>query len=77
MYRSLHGLTSEKAIHVKSHMACPVRQKDGSWKVVNKPYEEDIPDLGREELICNDCGHPSYPECKKTFCKAWVYHTAK
>ena len=48
---------------VKSKMACPIRQKDGSWKVVTKEYEEDIPDLGRHRMICNDCGFPSYPSC--------------
>ena len=51
--KSLHGASSDKVIHVKSHMACPVKQKDGTWKVVLKDYEEDIPDLGREDLICN------------------------
>ena len=44
--KSLHGASSDKVIHVKSHMACPVKQKDGTWKVVLKDYEEDIPDLG-------------------------------
>lgn len=66
-----------KVIHVKSHMACPVKQKDGTWKVVLKDYEEDIPDLGREDLICNACGWTDYPNCKETWCKAWVRHTKK
>lgn len=42
-----------------------------------KEFEEDIPDLGREELICNKCGRPDYPKCKETVCKAWVYHKSK
>lgn len=62
---------------VKSRMACPVKQKDGSWDIVVKEFEEDIPDLGREELMCNKCGRADYPKCKETFCKAWVPHTSK
>lgn len=58
---------------VKSKMACPVRERDGSWTTVVKHFEEDIPDLGREELICNKCGMKNYPECKKV-CKAWEQH---
>ena len=58
---------------VKSKMVCPVRQKDGTWTTVIKEFEEDIPDLGREELICNKCGRPDYPKCKETVCKAWMY----
>jgi len=52
-------------VKVKSRMACPVRQKDGSWKVITKEFEEDIPDLGRHRLICNKCGFSSYPACKE------------
>ncbi len=51
---------------VKSRMSCPVRRKDGTWTTVIKEFEEDIPDLGREELICNKCGRPDYPKCKET-----------
>lgn len=72
MIKSLHGTCSDKVIHIKSKMACPIKQKNGDWKVVLKPYEEDIPDLGREELICNKCGWPNYPQCKETFCKVWI-----
>lgn len=61
---------------VKSRMSCPVRRKDGTWTTVIKEFEEDIPDLGREELICNKCGRPDYPKCKETICKAWMYHKA-
>lgn len=50
---------------VKSKMASPVRQKDGSWKVIVEEFDEYIPDLGRHELICNKCGEKSYPECRK------------
>jgi hypothetical protein len=46
-------------------MACPVRNKDGSWKMVVKEFNEEIPDLGRHSLYCNKCGDPHYPECAK------------
>lgn len=65
-----------KTIHVTGLQSCPVRKKDGSWTTIVKNYEEDIPDLGREELICNKCGWSIYPECKE-WCKAWVHHTEK
>ena len=32
--KSLHGASSDKVIHVKSHMACPVKQRKtelGKW----------------------------------------------
>ena len=38
---------------VKSRMSCPIRRKDGTWTTVIREFEEDIPDLGREELIRN------------------------
>lgn len=66
----------EKVIHVHSQMVCPVRQKDGTWTTVIKKFEEYIPDLGREELICNKCGMSNYPKCKD-YCQAWVYHESK
>lgn len=50
---------------VHSRMACPVRNKDGSWKMVVKEFDEEIPDLGRHSLYCNKCGDPHYPECAK------------
>lgn len=52
-------------MRVKSKMADPVRQSDGSWKVVIREFEEDIPDLGRHSLMCNSCGFPGYPECRE------------
>lgn len=61
----------QKFIHVKSRMACPVRQKDGTWKVIVKHFEEDIPDLGRETLMCNKCGFSAYPKCK-SICRGWM-----
>lgn len=60
-----------KTIHVNGKAIEPVRQSDGSWTVITRGYEEDIPDLGRQELICNACGFPTYPKCKKE-CKAWM-----
>lgn len=62
---------------VKSRMSCPVRRKDGTWTTVIREFEEDIPDLGRKELICNKCGRPDYPKCKGTVCEAWKYHESK
>lgn len=50
-------------MRVKSRAAEPVKQKDGSWKVVVREFYEDIPDLGRHTLMCNDCGEKSYPKC--------------
>ena len=62
---------------VKSRMSCPVRRKDGTWTTVIREFEEDIPDLGRKELICNKCGRPDYAKCKETVCEAWKYHKSK
>ncbi len=62
---------------VKSRMSCPIRRKDGTWTTVIREFEEDIPDLGRKELICNKCGRPDYPKCKKTVCEAWKYRKSK
>lgn len=56
---------------VKSRMSCPVQREDGTWTTVIKEFEEEVPDLGREHLICNKCGYPDYPNCKNNFCKAW------
>ncbi len=48
---------------VKSRMASPIRQKNGTWKIVVEEFEENIPDLGRHRLMCNKCGTKSYPSC--------------
>ena len=58
----------QEVIRVKSRMACPVRQKNGSWKVIEKRFIENVPDLGREYLICNSCGFSAYPACLE-WCK--------
>lgn len=50
---------------VNSRMICPVQNSDGTWKTKIKHFEEDIPDLGRDRMICNKCGWSTYPECKK------------
>ena len=47
---------------VKSRMSCPVRRKDGTWTTVIREFEEDIPDLGRKELICNKMRTPRLSE---------------
>lgn len=72
-----HTNHSQKFIHVKSKMVCPIQKEDGTWTTVIKSFEEDIPDLGREDLICNKCGNLDYPKCKDTWCQAWVKHTKK
>lgn len=64
-------------MRVKSKMVCPIQKEDGTWTTVIKEFEEDIPDLGREELICNKCGWSDYPKCKETVCEAWKYHESK
>lgn len=47
---------------VHSKMACP-EKVNGKWTIVVKEYDEEIPDLGRHEMMCNKCGNKSYPEC--------------
>ena len=48
---------------VKRKTAVPVKQPDGTWKVILEESEEEVPDLGRPLLICNKCGWSTYPEC--------------
>lgn len=48
---------------VHSRMACPEQQPDGSWKVIVKEFDEEIPDLGRHCMMCNKCGEKTYPKC--------------
>ncbi len=57
------GVEYEETIHIKGKMVCPVKQKNGRWTTIMEDYEEDIPDLGREYLMCNKCGWSTYPEC--------------
>lgn len=61
---------------INSRMICPVRQPDGSWTTEVKEFEEEIPDLGRHSMICNKCGEPSYPECRK-WCPMEKEHESK
>lgn len=51
---------------VKFMAACPVKHPDGTWDVVTKEVEEDVPDKGRHHVICNKCPNDNYPECRKT-----------
>lgn len=74
-YGELCPLWTMCSKNAKEH-ECP-RYKDGTWTTVIREFEEDIPDLGREELICNKCGRPDYPKCKETVCEAWKYHKSK
>lgn len=59
---------------VKSKMSCPVK-KNGQWTTIIKEFEEEIPNFGREYLICNKCGRSDYPKCKETVCTAWIYRS--
>lgn len=59
---------------VKIEGAEPVKQKNGRWKLRSYERYEDIPDLGRPDVICNKCGNTEYPECRKT-CDAYVEKT--
>lgn len=48
----------------------PVQDKDGSWHTVVEERYEDVPDLGRENVLCNSCKTKNYPECKE-ICNCW------
>ena len=53
------------SMKVKTKESRPVRQKDGTWTTVIIIHEEDIPDLGRHNNICNKCSEQSYPLCRE------------
>ena len=72
--KTRYGVEYEKTMRVKVRCSSPLKQKDGTWTTVIEEFEEDIPDLGREAVVCNKCGWQTYPECKE-WCKAWVYRT--
>lgn len=50
---------------VQSSIAKPVKQKDGSWKVVVEHFEEEVPFPERKELLCQFCRLTcaDYPRC--------------
>ena len=50
---------------VKCRVASPVKQRDGSWKVITEEFEKDVPDKGRATVHCNDCELGNYPKCMK------------
>ncbi len=56
---------------IKCNAFKPTKQKDGSWKVIVEEVEEDVPELGREHMMCNVCGFTAYPKCKE-WCKAYL-----
>lgn len=56
---------------VRSKMATPVKQKDGTWKVVVEEFDEDIPDKGRGCLFCNACVQDNFPQCREN-CIAYL-----
>ena len=66
-----------KTLHVKGKVSVPIRMADGTWTTVIRNYEDDIPDRGRKEIICNECGCSEYPKCKEDWCSAWVHHRSK
>lgn len=53
---------------MKVKVAEPVKKKDGTWDVIVKEIEEDVPDKGRGSYICNKCSFDEFPDCKK-WCK--------
>ena len=55
---------------VKTMVSEPIQKPDGSWKVISYEIEEDIPDLDRENVLCNSCKTKNYPECKE-ICNCW------
>lgn len=52
-----------KTMIVHTKAAVPERQPDGSWHVVLKEFDEEIPDKGRHTAVCNECLEDSYPGC--------------
>ena len=56
---------------VTVNTATPIKQSDGSWKVVLKTTEEEIPDKGRGSVFCNACVQDAFPECRK-WCTAYL-----
>lgn len=60
----------------KVQVVKPVKMKDGTWDVILEEREEDIPDLGRPDHMCNICGFGKYPECKE-WCTAYLPQTMK
>ena len=59
---------------IKVSVAEPVKQADGRWTLECREEYQDIPDLGRAEVMCNMCGCREYPECKKQ-CDIYVRKT--
>lgn len=55
-------------LKIESKMICPINKTDGTFTTNVRRFEEIIPDLGREKIICNKCGWSTYPECKR-WCK--------
>lgn len=49
---------------MKVKVAEPVKRKDGTWDVIVKEIEEDVPDKGRGSYLCNKCSFDEFPECK-------------
>lgn len=50
-------------VHV--NVAEPYKKDDGSWDLKEYETNEEVPDLGRHDVLCNKCGWSTYPECKK------------
>ena len=45
--------------------AKPYKKKDGSWDLKSFTEEVEVPDLGRETILCNACKWPDYPACRE------------
>ena len=45
--------------------ADPYQKPDGTWDLREYDREEEIPDLGRPDILCNKCGWSTYPECRE------------
>ncbi len=50
---------------VQSSILKPVKQKDGSWKVVVEHFEEEVPFPERKDSLCQFCRltFEDYPHC--------------
>lgn len=59
-------------IKVKRIEARPVKQSDGSYKVITREVEVDMPNLGRHSFMCNMCQWPEYPKCRDTCANGWL-----
>lgn len=66
---------------VQSSILKPVKQKDGSWKVVVEHFEEEVPFPERKYRICQFCRYigENYPDCLNDCygLKGWIASAEK